>query len=163
MTELAYDMDDWESGLDEYEAPEEASQSEIPDFEGFDDEQQNDRGAQAKDERSRAAQEQVMPGVTPGALIEAMENPEVFAEIARGDLYVQMTLLRKASQDPRFTPNQRMEYSKFLARMGKVEQPENDGANPYVGLPVINITFPGSGRHVQIEPAEKDITPQEDD
>jgi hypothetical protein len=108
---------------------------------------------------------QVMPGVSSGALLEAMEQPEIFQEIARADLYVQMAVMRRAARDPRFTPNQRLEYMKRLAEMGKVAQPERETAGGIGSLPMINIKFPGSGGSVQIGGSpvreERDITPLE--
>lgn len=100
------------------------------------------------------AQKQVIPGVSPGALIDAMENPDIFQEIARGDLYVQMAKLRIAAQDPRMTPAQRLEYARFLARMGKVDQPERDN-NSFSHLPLIEIDL-GGGNSVKIGAAPRD-------
>jgi hypothetical protein len=59
----------------------------------------------------------------PAAVAEAMEDPEVFAKVARGDLYIQLQRLRELANNPNFPAAQRMEYAKFLARMGRVEQP----------------------------------------
>ena len=111
-------------------------------------------------------QRQVIPGVSPGALLDAMENPDVFQEVARGDLYVQMAKLRTAAQDPRMTPAQRLEYARFLARMGKVDQPDREN-NPMANLPMIEIDL-GSGQSVKIGSAaraetfdaERDVTPK---
>jgi hypothetical protein len=59
----------------------------------------------------------------PAAVAEAMEDPGVFAQVARGDLYIQLQRLRELASSPNFPAAQRMEYAKFLARMGRVEQP----------------------------------------
>jgi hypothetical protein len=89
-------------------------------------------------------QEQVIPGVTPGALLEAMESPEQFAALARGDLYVQMAKMRQAANNPELPMNQRLEYSKFLAKMGKVEAPQHS-EDPLQGLPLIKIDLGSHG------------------
>jgi len=108
------------------------------------------------------AQGQVMPGVTSGALIEAMERPEVFAELARGDLYVQMARLRQAANTSRFSVGQHLDYSRLLAKMGKVDTPDSDNMHPSAGLPMISITM-ADGSNVRLggtpPPAEKDVTP----
>jgi len=86
---------------------------------------------------------------SPKAIAEAMEDPEVFEQIARGDLYVQMHRMRALMQNPTVPMGQRMEYAKFLARMGKVEKPEaTQGAGD--NLPVIQIVLPNSGQTTQV-------------
>lgn len=99
------------------------------------------------------SQEQVIPGVTPGALLDAMEDPEQFAAIARADLYVQMAMMRRAAASPEMPFNQRSEYSKFLAKMGKVDQPDNSG-NEFSNLPGIVIDL-GQGQSVSIGAQKK--------
>lgn len=120
------------------------------------------------DQQTDEAAAQVIPGVTTGALLEAMENPDIFAEIARGDLYVQMAKMRQQAVNPEMPLNQRMEYMKMLSKMGKVDSPDKGADNPLAGVPTINIVLPGSGASVQLGGAppprvEKDITPQEVD
>lgn len=114
------------------------------------------------------AHEQVIPGVTPAALLDAMENPEDFASIARADLYVHMAHLRRVSAHPDFPTASRIELAKFLAKMGKVDAPIQD-ANPLAGMPMIEIDLGAAGT-VKIgaapKPAtlpEKDVTPNEHD
>lgn len=110
-------------------------------------------------------QDQVIPGVSAGALLHAMENPDVFAEIARGDLYVQMARMREQARNPEMPMTQRLEYMKTLAKMGKVENPGN-ADNPLASLPVISIVFPGQGTSVQIGAAparvEREVTQQDE-
>lgn len=106
--------------------------------------------------------EQVIPGVSPGAVLEAMDDPEMFAQIARGDLYVQMAILRQSMAHPRIGATQRMEYAKFLAKMGKVDNPANDGA-AFANVPMISIVLPNSGTGVTIasaapaQPVEREV------
>jgi hypothetical protein len=96
--------------------------------------------------------EQVIPGVTPGAVLDAMDDPEAFAAIARGDLYVQMAILRQRMAHPKTSVVQRMDYAKFLAKMGKVDAPVNDGAG-FSNVPMISIVFPSGASGVQISAA----------
>ena len=103
------------------------------------------------------AQEQIIPGVTPGALLDAMEDPDQFASIARADLYVQMAMMRRAAASPEMPFNQRAEYSKFLAKMGKVDQPDN-AANEFNNLPGIFIDL-GEGQSVSIGAPQKKLPP----
>lgn len=117
-------------------------------------------------------QEQVMPGVTAGTLLEAMENPDSFAELARGDLYVQMAMMRRLASSPEMPMNQRLDYGKFLAKMGKVEQPAVD-TNEFSNAPFIKIDL-GQGQSVEIgatpgpklpsdptgAPAEREVGPK---
>lgn len=113
------------------------------------------------------AAHQIIPGVTPDALLDVMENPEAFAELARADLYVQMAYMRKMAAHPEFSNSQRLEYAKFLSRMGQVDAPKaGDLGGMHNTLPMISITFPSSGGQVNIgaapmERVEKDITPDE--
>lgn len=133
--------DQWLSGLREYEAPE------------------------TEADRANAAHQQVVPGVSTGALLQAMEEPEMFQELARADLYTQMAHMRRQMADPRITPAQRIDYIKQLAKMGKVENPEVETAGTG-NLPTINISFPNSGQSVNISATqhsvEKDVTPIND-
>lgn len=96
-------------------------------------------------------QEQVVPGVTPGAILQAMEDPDAFAQLARGDLYVQMAKMRAVANNPETPFNHRLEYSKFLAKMGKVEQPSTE-ESVLANIPMINIDL-GDRGSVQIGPA----------
>jgi hypothetical protein len=113
------------------------------------------------------AQEQIIPGVTPGALLDAMDNPDIFASLARGDLYVQMAAMRRTANSPELPMGQRIEYGKFLAKMGKVEAPERSADDMLAGVPPIQIILPGSGGtvnigsqvHKPVEPDERDVTP----
>lgn len=117
------------------------------------------------DDKILAAQEQVIPGVTPAALLDAMDNPEDFAFIARADLYVHLAHLRRVSAHPDFPTASRIEIAKFLAKMGKVDAPLQD-ANPLHGLPMIEIDLGAAGT-VRIgtpaapPPRERDITPDD--
>jgi hypothetical protein len=114
-------------------------------------------------------QDQVIPGVSAGALLDAMENPETFASVARGDLYVQLAHMRRLANSPEMTFPQRVEYSKLLAKMGKVEAPEKSGEDMLAGVPPIQIILPNSGGQVNIghqaikpvEKDERDVTPKQ--
>lgn len=110
--------------------------------------------------------EQVIPGVTPGAIIDAMEDPEAFAAIARGDLYVTLARLRTRMAHPDISTTQLMDHAKFLSKMGKVDAPDKDGGGLYANVPMISIVLPNSGGEVRIgaspqrEPEERDVTPK---
>ena len=109
------------------------------------------------------AMNRVLPASTsPAAVAEAMEDPEVFAQIARGDLYVQLARMRQLAQSPNMAVGQRLDYVRFLARMGKVEKPEVE-QNAFSNVPAINIILPGSGQSTQIGTARVingDSTPE---
>lgn len=117
------------------------------------------------------AHQQVIPGVTPAALLDAMDNPEQFASMARADLYVHMAHLRRVSAHPDFPTSARIEIAKFLAKMGKVDAPLQD-INPLLGMPMIEIDLGAAGtvkigaptpapRHeVDITPDLHDVTKQ---
>lgn len=117
------------------------------------------------------AHEHVMPGVTPAALLDAMERPEQFAEWARADLFLHMAHLRRVSAHPDFPTSSRIEIAKFLAKMGKVDAPLQD-ANPLAGMPMIEIDLGAAGtvkigaptpaprQEVDITPDEHDVTKQ---
>ncbi len=96
---------------------------------------------------------------SPGAVAEAMEDPEVFAQVARGDLYVQLALMRKVAASPSFPAAQRLDYARFLARMGKVEKPEVE-QNAFSNVPAIQIVLPGAGQSTQIGSAAKVVNPE---
>jgi hypothetical protein len=115
------------------------------------------------DSTEHEAQEQVIPGVTSGALLDAMEDPSMFEAIARADLYAQLALMRRHASAPDLSFGQRVDYVKFLAKMGKVEQPEKSATDHLAGVPPIQIILPNSGGSVNIgAQVEKDITPAPD-
>lgn len=99
---------------------------------------------------------------SPGAVAEAMEDPEVFAQVARGDLYVQLALMRKIAASPSFPAGQRLDYARFLARMGKVEKPEAE-QNGFSNVPAIQIILPGAGQSTQIGSAAKVVNPDSEE
>lgn len=100
--------------------------------------------------------EQVIPGVSPGAVLDAMDDPEAFAAIARGDLYVQMAIIRQRMAHPATSMGQRLDYAKFLAKMGKVDAPVDAGAG-FNNVPMISIVLPGSGGEIKIGQAAKPV------
>ena len=103
-----------------------------------------------------------MPVVSPGAVLKAMEDPSVFPETARGDLYVGMGVMREMMKNPNFPTAMRLDYLKFLARMGRVDQPEQQ-VNPNANLPMIQIILPNSGKNTTIDarPVQTiDVTPE---
>ena len=95
--------------------------------------------------------------VSPKAIAEAMEDPAVFEQVARGDLYVEMGRLRRLAASPSFPVAHRLEYTKMLSKMGKVEKPEDTGSAG-TGFS-ITINLP-SGQS-QTYAAPKDITPEQ--
>lgn len=106
----------------------------------------------------------LMPALTPSALMEAMEDPDVFPPLARGILYEQMVGLRTLMQNSAVPISQRLDLAKFLAKVGKVETPEKTGPNPYEALPTINMIFPNAGRKVEIGGRPViDVTPDPSD
>ena len=74
-----------------------------------------------------------------------MEDPSVFEQVARGDLYVEMGRLRKIMANPNTPASVRLEYLKQLAQMGKVSKPEQTGAGGGPGFQ-ININLPDNTR-----------------
>lgn len=113
-----------------------------------------------QEEQRTAAQEQVIPGVTPGNLLDAMDDPDAFSAIARADLYINMARMRQRAAHPEFSAAHLLEYSKFLAKMGKVDAP--DKANTLLdNMPRIEIILPNSGASVSIggyNPSEREVS-----
>lgn len=97
---------------------------------------------------------------SPGAVAEAMEDPDVFAQVARGDLYVQLAMMRRLAASKSFSTSQRLDYARFLARMGKVEKPE-EVQNQFANVPAINIVLPNAGQTTQIGTAARVVNPDE--
>ena len=107
-----------------------------------------------------AVQEQVVPGVSPANLLDAMDDPDAFAGIARADLYINMARMRQRSAHPEFSATHLLEYSKFLAKMGKVDAPDKS-ASMLDNMPRIEIILPNSGASVSIggyNPSEREVS-----
>lgn len=121
---------------------------------------------QSEDEKLQQMQKPVDKKFNPAAVAEAMEDPEVFEQVARGDLYVQLHHLRQLAANPSFPISHRLDYAKFLAKMGKVEKPEAD-VSQFAGVPAINIILPNSGQSTQVNSAataiQGEYTTKEDD
>jgi len=113
------------------------------------------------DEQDHAAvQQQVIPGVTPGNLLDAMDDPDAFGAIARADLYINMARMRQRSAHPEFSATHLLEYSKFLAKMGKVDAPDKS-QSVLDNMPRIEIILPNSGASVSIggyNPSEREVS-----
>jgi hypothetical protein len=95
--------------------------------------------------------------VSPKAIAEAMEDPSVFEQVARGDLYVEMGRLRRLAASPSFPVAHRLEYTKMLSKMGKVEKPEETGSAGSGFSITINLP---SGQNISLQ-QPKDITPEQ--
>lgn len=82
-----------------------------------------------------------LPAVNPKALMEAIEDPTVFPEIARGDFYVWMCRMRERLNNPNTPVAAMLEYGKILAKIGKLDAPEvvapGAGATIVFNMPAI--------------------------
>ena len=105
--------------------------------------------AEQEDYENPAMKRVVKQQASPGAVAEAMEDPSVFEQIARGDLYIELTRLRRLAASNAMPMKLRMEYAQMLSKMGKVERPVADN-NPLDGVPAIHIHLPGSGQSTSI-------------
>lgn len=104
----------------------------------------------------------LLPGVSPAAVMKAMEDPSVLSETARGDLYILMGKMRLIMANSNTPLNAHIEWSKVLARLSRIEREET--GTPLDRLPQINIIFPNSGRTTTIQAKADnviDITPDE--
>ena len=94
-------------------------------------------------------------GVSPAALMEMAEDPENASGYARMLWYEQQVLLRQMS--PMMTVAQRMEWSKSLQKVGRLESPPPVQAGGEGSGFRININIPSVGsepeRTVTIEAA----------
>jgi hypothetical protein len=82
-----------------------------------------------------------LPGISPKGLIEALEDPNVIRDIGRGDLYIQLGVLRREFKRMDIPIPQRLQYAQFLAKIGDVIKP--DAAAPTAAnLPQIHISLP---------------------
>lgn len=86
---------------------------------------------------------------SPGAVAEAMEDPSVFEQIARGDLYIEMARLRALAGSNAMSMSARLNYVDKLAKMGKVDKPEST-SNPLDKMPSISIVLQGSGQSTRL-------------
>lgn len=100
--------------------------------------------------RDDAMNQPVANRFNPAAVAEAMEDPSIFEQVARGDLYIQLHRLRQLAANPTMPTGQRLEYAKFLAKMGKVEQPERTNEDNRAALPAITIVLPNSGQSTSL-------------
>lgn len=86
---------------------------------------------------------------SPGAVAEAMEDPTVFEQVARGDLYIEMARLRELAGSNSMSMSARLSYVQMLSKMGKVDKPEQV-QNPLDKMPSINIILQGSGQSTRL-------------
>lgn len=90
---------------------------------------------------SGAGFEAALPGVSPKGLLEALECPDVIRDIARGDLYIQLAVLRKLAKSPSFTISNRLQYADKLMKLADVVKPDA-GPPTAAQLPQIRIVVP---------------------
>jgi hypothetical protein len=89
-----------------------------------------------------AALARTLPGISPAGLLEAIENPNVIEGAARGDLYVQLGILRQLSAAHTFTVSHRLQYATLLAKLGKVMGADAVDGNA-AQAPNVSIVFEG--------------------
>lgn len=107
-----------------------------------------------------AALARTLPGISPAGLLEAIENPNVIEGAARGDLYVQLGILRQLAAAPTFTVSHRLQYATLLAKLGKVMGADAvDSAAQQA--PNVSIVFEGSSepKHVRSEKPALSVVP----
>lgn len=92
-----------------------------------------------------------LPGFSPKGLLEALEDPGVFREMSRADLYVQMIMLREQMKNPSVSPERRLKYMEQLQKMARL--PAQSAEDAHVDRPMIQIVFSGVA-------AEKSISAQ---
>lgn len=97
----------------------------------------------------------VIKTVSPAGIAEAMEDPSIFEMVARGDLYVELGRLRQLAQNPSMPTTMRLEYVKFLSKMGKVDKPEGPPVSATANLPQINIILPNAGSTTSLSAGPK--------
>lgn len=86
---------------------------------------------------------------SPAAVAEAMEDPAIFEQIARGDLYIEMARLRELAGSNSMSMSARLSYVQMLSKMGKVDKPEAAN-NPLDKMPSINIILQNSGQTTRL-------------
>ena len=101
-----------------------------------------------------AALSRTLPGISPAGLLEAIDNPNVIEGAARGDLYVQLGILRQLSASHTFSVAHRLQYATLLAKLGKVMGADAVDGNA-AQAPNVNIVFENSAepRPIQSRPA----------
>lgn len=91
----------------------------------------------------------LIPGLTPGALIEIAEDPEAAPTYARMAWYKRMVALMAKADSGLLTVAQEMELTKLLQRAGRLENPPAVSAGAGESGFRININIPAFG----VEPA----------
>jgi hypothetical protein len=107
-----------------------------------------------------AALARTLPGISPAGLLEAIENPNVIEGAARGDLYVQLGILRQLSASHTFSVAHRLQYATLLAKLGKVMGADAVDGN-VAQAPNVNIVFENSAepRPIQSRPVLSVVQP----
>jgi hypothetical protein len=82
-----------------------------------------------------------LPGISPKGLMEALENPKIIKQIAVGDLYYQLGVLRYLSRGDNFSIASRLQYATLLAKLADAIKPEAQ-APTAAELPRITINVP---------------------
>lgn len=70
------------------------------------------------------AMQAALPGVSPAAVLEIMEDPTVAQPMARAQWLVEFDRMRRLTQNPNFPINQRMEWMRMLEKIGGVTAPD---------------------------------------
>ncbi len=87
-----------------------------------------------------------MPGVSPAGLQEAIENPEVFSEMARADLYILFARLRVLMSNPAAKIGDQLKWADMLTRVARLPRDAID-EGPREERPSIEIVFNNAPEH----------------
>lgn len=98
------------------------------------------------------------PSLSPGGVLEAMENPEVFAPVFRGMAIENAFRLRDMMRNSNVSVKDRLEYQNLCMKYGGVRAEADAGSME--NLPSITIILPGAGRQTTMAPTTIDITPK---
>lgn len=103
-----------------------------------------------------------MPGFSPKGLMEALDDPTVFRDLARADLYVQFILLREQMKNPDIPVEKRLKYTDALQKIARLpaHAPED---TQRADRPMIQIVFSGnSEQSLDIEAESAHIVSEDD-
>lgn len=99
-----------------------------------------------------------LPAFSPKALLEAIEDPAVFTEFARAELFMQLMMMRELAKNPAMKVPDRLRYMEVLTKAARL--PPGDFEEGAVEQrPMIQIIFEDDAKHsVTARPTRAPLT-----
>lgn len=109
------------------------------------------------DPTSQVGFSSALPGFSPKALLEAVEDPSVFVELHRAEYYIQVMRMRELMKSQAVKVSERLKWMELCAKYGAIAPKDDESSREQ--RPMIQIVFDGDEHHSYNARPAIDIAP----